>query len=831
MKPPEAKRLYAQVVMDAATFRLDRAFTYAVPSRLRDRARVGSAVLVPLGKARRVGYITALAAEPASPGELKDIEDLIDEEPFFDESMVVLCEWISDYYLAPLASVYRLVIPPGRSRKLLRTVRVEQDEESDAAFSGSPAALLRLLRDRGGEMDLDTLRECSGHERLPADLLGLLKAGAVSRHSRLTAPRSGNRYVETLRLTEAGRAELESAPGTGALRRAAAQRRALELLEKEEEQDTAVWLRESGVGRQVLRGLESKGLVSLDRRERDIDPLARYSFSQEPAPRHNAEQSKAVQAIRADLAREGTGVFLLHGITGSGKTEVYISAIEETLKSGRTAIALVPEISLTPQTISRFKARLGEEVAVLHSNLSLPERYDQWRRVSRGDCRVVVGARSAIFAPLRDLGLIVIDEEHETSYKESSPPRYHAREVALKRAELAGARVVLGSATPDLGSLYAAREGRWTLLELPRRIDDRPLPQLKLVDMRGKPADGRNLLSVQLVQALGEVWRSGEQAILFLNRRGFASFLQCPACGNIEQCPDCSVSLCFHLDRRLLLCHHCGLARRPPFSCTACGSAELLYLGVGTERVEQELARFLPGLTCIRMDSDTTRRRHAHWDILEAFKAGEAQVLLGTQMVAKGLDMPSVTLVGVINADMSLGLPDFRAAERTFQLLTQVSGRAGRGGIRGRVLVQTSNPEHYAIAPVAAGRPDAFYEAELRYRREASYPPFVSLTNLVFSAPTADAAAEAATAARGVLETAGGAVLQLLGPAPAPISRVRGRYRFHLVARTHHPQETRDALHRVLPELDLLLRASARRHNLARDAVSLAIDVDPTSLL
>jgi primosomal protein N' (replication factor Y) len=526
-------------------------------------------------------------------------------------------------------------------------------------------------------------------------------------------------------------------------------------------------------------------------------------------------------------------VFLLHGITGSGKTEVYLYAIEHALEHGRTALVLVPEIALTPQMVQRFKGRLGEDVAVLHSRLGLGERYDQWRGIREGRYKVVIGARSALFAPLADLGLIVIDEEHETTYKEGSAPRYDARDVAAMRARLSGAVLVLGSATPRLESRYACAHGEYGYLELPRRVDDRPLPGVEVVDMRELAEPGmRTILSPQLVNALGKVYKAGEQAILFLNRRGFARFMQCHACGHIFQCRNCSVSLCYHARDNQLLCHHCNWVLQPPFVCPQCGNQVHRYAGTGTERVEEELRRLLPPLRCIRMDADTTRRKNAHWDMLEDFKSGRAQVLLGTQMIAKGLDIPNVTLVGVISADTSLGLPDFRAGERTFQLLTQVSGRAGRGTRRGKVIVQTFNPEHYAVEAAVRGDAPSFYHQEAVFRREAFYPPFCRLINLVI---TASAEEHALAASRGLGEIIRAALSpeegELLGPAPAPFSRLKGKYRYHLTIKTPAMEKIADKLRESLTAYENFRGSYCRGERIAREEISLAVDVDPVTLL
>jgi primosomal protein N' (replication factor Y) (superfamily II helicase) len=506
---------------------------------------------------------------------------------------------------------------------------------------------------------------------------------------------------------------------------------------------------------------------------------------------------------------------------------VYLRTIERVLEKGKSAIVLVPEISLTPQTLQRFESRFSGMVAVLHSRLSPGERFDQWRGVRDGRYRVVVGARSAVFAPVRDLGLIAIDEEHEPSYKSDTAPRYHTRDVAEVRARMAGAVLVLGSATPSFESLEKARAGAFEHLVLPARIDNRPMPDIEVIDMREAGGAGVvPLLSGQLLDALSRTVESGDQAMLFLNRRGFANYMQCRACGHIMGCADCEVSLCYHTRGNMLLCHHCGSRRGVPESCPECGRGPLSSFGAGTQRIEDELLAHLPGVTFIRMDADTTRSKDAHWHMLGAFSRGEAQVLIGTQMIAKGLDIPGVTLVGVVNADTALALPDFRASERTYQLLTQVSGRAGRGLRPGKVIIQTFNPGHPAIQAVSAGN-DRFLTSELEARLGAGYPPFTELVNVTVTAPELAPASRSAERLRAILDTdLGGSGARVLGPAPAPLSRLRGQYRWHILIKA--------------PDLDSISprvkSAIGRFHEYSRTVpagkdTKVSLDVDPVSLL
>lgn len=832
---------FADVLLDNPSRQLDRPFTYRIPRTMLGKVGIGSVVVVPFLHSNQVGYVLGLRDRAGVEG-VKEIARLVDEPPVFNLETVELCSWMADRYLTPLSQVLRLVTPPGRGRTLTEEVGllVEGDEARRILHPRAEQArrVLEKLEEAGGRASLTSLKSGSAEKSLSQALRKMEDLGLIERVVKLGQPKVDKISVMVVGLEETGRKWLASAGGMApppeGRAPTALQHHVLEILEdRGGKLAQGELVEESSIGYPSLRSMAQRGLVSLRQEERLRDPFSHLSFPRPPEVVLNRDQASALEEIRGSIQAGPHRSFLLHGITGSGKTEVYLRSIRVALEMGRTAIVLVPEISLTPQMVERFKGALGDTVAVLHSGLGLGERYDQWRGVRDGSYRVVIGARSALFAPLSDLGLIVIDEEHETTYKESTAPRYHAREVAAFRARLNGAALVLGSATPQLETIYRARQGELTALSLPSRIDNRPLPRIEVVDMREANQPGlRTILSARLVNALVNVSDSGEQAILFLNRRGFAPFLQCHDCGHIFRCEHCSVSLCFHLKRDVLLCHHCDASLSPPFICPGCGNQNHRYSGVGTERVEEELRRLLPSLKCLRMDADTTRQRHSHWRILEDFKARKAQVLLGTQMIAKGLDIPTVTLVGVINADTSLALPDFRAAERTFQLLTQVSGRAGRGDLPGKVIVQTFSPENYAIQACARGGDDDFYLRELAWRREAGYPPFTQVVNLVFSSPLEEAAKQAAQTTLEALERQipPGAV-DILGPAAAPLSRIKGRYRYHLLLKSEGLPQIMQGVRGTLPEYERVRAGICKRLGLRKEDLSLVVDVDPTTLL
>lgn len=686
---------------------------------------------------------------------LKPVKTLLGG-PFFGPEASVVARWLAAEYAAPLSEAVRLFTPPGGTPKLRR----EQFE---------------------------------GEERW-----GLRRPGVGRVDDRwLELPAAGSAYDPPANAT-LQRAVLDSL--------SAGPVRAAEVAADLGSVDGAI------------RRLEQVGaiVVTYRRRMRGGDQKATS------APRHESlttGQAAAIEAVGEALAA-GSGVLLLDGVTGSGKTEVYLRAIEKARETGRTACVLVPEISLTPQTVGRFRSRFGDQVAVLHSRLAAGERFDQWDRVASGEASIVVGARSALFAPLRDLGLIIIDEEHEGSYKQGSAPRYHARDVAAKLAEEHGAVLVLGSASPSMESLRRCETGEWRRIVLPERVTGRPLPPVEVVDMGAEFAAGhRSMFSRPLITALGEVAAAGEKAVLFLNRRGFASFLLCRECGFVPTCDSCSTSLTYHDVGRRLTCHHCGSTRGVPATCPRCSSVYLRLFGAGTQRVETELASRWPEMPVVRMDADTTKGRISHERLLAAFEALRSGVLLGTQMIAKGLDYPDVTLVGVVTADITLNLPDFRAGERTYQLLEQVAGRAGRGERQGRVIVQTYWPDHPAIVAAAAHEPATFHTGESAARRELGYPPFGRLANLLVWGRDRGVVDAAASDLDRVVRGLAPDGWSVLGPSPCPLERLKGLWRRHILVKA--PVDAA-----MGP-----LAAAALAALPTREGISAVADIDPIDLL
>lgn len=817
---------------------LDRTFVYRVPPELSAAVQPGMRALVPLANRELIGWIDRVVDEPPPPPprvtEVREILDLPDEDPVLDPDLLTLCRWIARYYVAPLGLVFRTALPSvlsAESGEAIRWAGIEGATEGLTALEGELAAFLRARR---GPVQMSTIRRGLGRRHWWPAVRRLAARGLV--RTEWAAPDTSPRVLKrsVVRLAR----ELPSLLERDRLfKRARRQREMFEYLESVGgSAEMAHLTTQLGFSRSVADALAKRGLVEVAEESKERDPFAAETFGGEPALTPTEAQGRAIAAILAASQEPRPGVFVLQGVTGSGKTLVYIEVLKEiVLRRGRSAIVLVPEISLTPQTVARFRAVFGDRIAVLHSALSEGERYDAWRALREGRKTIAVGARSAIFAPAPGLGAIILDEEHEPTYKQSEPaPRYHAREVAIVRARAAGAVCVLGSATPSLEAWAHARAGTWRLVQLPARVGARPLPPVRIVDLREERrrlealggAGGPVVLSQELESAVRDALQHGEQAILLLNRRGYASFLQCRACGHVPSCPNCNVSLTYHRRPEHLLCHHCSHTALVPAACPNCGSDALAFAGVGTQHVEQVLAERFPRARIARMDVDTTTRKWAHHDILGRFERREIDILFGTQMIAKGLDFPNVTLVGVINADVAINLPDFRASERTFQLLTQVAGRAGRGPGGGRVIIQTALPNHYALRHAATHDYEGFAEREAGERLEPWYPPHCMLANVLLSGlhetETAESAQEAARWLTGLVERRGLSAIQVLGPAPAPLARIRNRYRWHVLVKSDDARS-----------LSRILQYFARRFRPRppHRGVRVQIDRDPVSLL
>jgi primosomal protein N' (replication factor Y) len=794
------------------------------------------------------------AAEPPARG-LRNVLAVLDRSPSIPDDVLRLCAWMADYYVAPPGIALRVAVPSVMT-DVSRDYVLARPAATDHRMTPRERRVLDALSASPKPVRVSTLRKSLRMGSIWPEINGLVVRGLLS-HQTLPPREPGVRRRRVARLVRwlADLSEREEE-----FARAQRQREAYDVLEAAGGRLALTQLLAQGFSRAVVAGLEARGLVELTEEEMTRDPFAESGGApaivggpsvfgakdqrsgDPPLPLvPTRAQAEAISTLSAALDDATRRPFLLHGITGSGKTLVYIELLRQALARGRSAIVLVPEISLTPQTVSRFRSRFGDRVTVLHSALSDGERFDAWRALRSGEKRIAVGARSALFAPVERLGVIVVDEEHESSYKQSEAPRYHGRDLAVVRAELAGAVCVLGSATPSLESWANQAREKFTLLSLPERVGGGRLPEVRVVDLRevrkrrlsnppeaGQPreaagGEGGVVLSETLVEAVHHRLLRSEQVILLLNRRGYSSFVQCRECGDVRACENCSIALTFHRLRHRLVCHHCRHEEDAPRRCLRCGSQDLSFRGIGTEQVERVVVQTFPGARIARMDVDTTSGKWSHHEILGRVERGEVDILLGTQMIAKGLDFPRVTLVGVVNADVGLHLPDFRASERTFQLLSQVAGRAGRGRLGGEVVIQTSLPEHHAVRAAARHDYDAFARRELAQRVQPPYPPHVRLANVVVSAPLAEPAAGAAeAAARWVREWTGRASssVEVVGPAPAPIERLHGRWRWHFLLRSGS-----------VAELSAVARAFLTGFDARNADVRIAFDRDPVALL
>jgi primosomal protein N' (replication factor Y) len=773
---------YAEVSVNSPAARR-RAFSYAVPAGM--DVREGQAVLVPFGEKVLQGVVIELNPVPAVE-DTREIIDIITPDPILFSHHLALARWISDYYLSPLFDAVALMLPPGFERKAVTFLSAARPDIELASLNDDQRKILHVVQEQG-RVALKKLEKALGKKKASSLVSAMVRQNLIARSYELGPVRIKSRKELYLTLTgDIGKAA-ELPPKQAALFRL--------LIDSKEPIAWAEARRQTGCGKSVADALVRRGLVVFQEVDVRREPIS-YSNIQASFPLAiTTAQQVALDSVKSALHNDNHDdnhdVFLLHGVTGSGKTEIYLQALAEAVKLGKKGIVLVPEIALTPQTIERFAARFPRRVAVLHSRLSLGEQFDEWHRIRGGDFDVVIGSRSAIFAPQPDLGLIIIDEEHEWTYKQDNSPYYHARAVALKLAGMNGAVVLMGSATPDVESFYKAQNGEYKLLTLPERVvptAGSPLPQVEVVDMREElKAGNRSIFSRSLSYAINEAVTAGEQVILFLNRRGAATFIQCRSCGHVLRCRRCAVPLAQHIAGDFLICHQCGYKTPVPEACPNCSRQQLKFLGAGTQKLEQETRYAFPRARQLRWDSDIISSKISHETILRKFRERQAEILIGTQMVAKGLDIPSVTLVGVISADTSLNLPDFRAGERTFQLLSQVAGRAGRGPSGGRVIIQSFSPEHYAIQAAARHDYASFYEQEITYRRQLHNPPFTCLARLVY-VHTNDAVCQREaekmkkrlideSAARGI----GG--IDIIGPAPAFIRRLRGRFRWQLILR------------------------------------------------
>jgi len=804
---------FAEIAVPVA---IHATLTYRIPAGLQDAVRLGSRVEVPLGSKLTTGFVVALLdVTPVDAKKIKPIRSVLDDdEPALIPEIIDLCRWAAEYYIAPLGEMLKVALPANMSARGKR----------QAVLTGSDSMIEKAHQQKQIlDADLPILAELKKRPLAVSVLVDEMKvarstivrlrdAGLIALQDRLQDAK-GVRYDRFV--------ILESDPGGLTPK----QQVAVERLQSRGGELTVAALDHAGVTTAVLSVLVKKGVVRVERRPRrhTLDAfLAGLGDAETGEIQYSEEQRSAIAAVT-----EGLGTFapfVLEGVTGSGKTEVYIEIMREVVKRGDQALLLVPEIALTPVFATRLKERFGDRIAVLHSNLSPSERYDQWWRARRGEVDVAIGPRSALFTPFQRLGLIVVDEEGDGAYKQEETPRYNARDLAVVRAQVRKIPIVLGSATPSLESRENAARGKYTLLRMTKRVEARPLPDVEVVDLRkerGEKEDkGFVIFSSVLKQALRETFDLGEQAILLINRRGYAPYLLCRECGHEFRCGDCSVTLTVHRRENLLVCHYCGYQTRIPLKCPLCAGEVLQPIGFGTEKVEERFRREFPDVAVEVLDRDSTRRKGSLVAILDRFRRGHSRALIGTQMLSKGHHFPNVTLTGVLNADSILGYPDFRSAEKTFYLLTQVAGRAGRGELRGKVMIQTAFPTHYAIQHALRHDYESFYEAEIEFRRIFHYPPVTSMIAILLRGETLLAVERAANECGTLLEKAVEplAGTRIQGPAPAPLARIKGVWRYQVLLRSPHRAGLRRAVESVM------LAKSWK-------GVEVVIDVDPINIL
>lgn len=792
-------QLIAKVLLASRAQHLDRLFDYVIPPEFTASLQIGARVIVPFQEQLNLAYVWEIT-DHSEFSSLKSVREIIDNPPLLTKAQYTLINWLADYYFCSRVDVIQLCMPPGAKQTRRDSFRLAASPDNimeqliSAGFQADASQkVCELLAAAAGSQWIRTkwqkefqawgdIWEWLLHHKLLMPVTEIAKPRISPKTSRIyqwALPDQDDRSPAGLRVKKI---LLDHPEGMAGPELAAA----------------------AEVSTGVIRRLLNQGKINYSLCEVErvplglIAPTCASEFADgSQTVQFNSEQQAAFDAFRTSPAK----LFLLHGVTGSGKTEVYFEAAAEVLRRGQQVLYLVPEIALTPQTMTRARHRFGDQVALLHSNMSDGERYDQWFRVKNGQANFLLGARSSLFAPFTKLGLVIMDEEHETTYKQEETPRYHARRVVEQLVEITGAKAIFGSATPALDSFFAAQTGKYQYLQLTRRYNDHSLPDVAIVDMREELRNrNKNILSRVLHESIQQTLDHGEQVILLLNRRGYATFILCRDCGQALRCPSCDVALTYHANEALLRCHYCDYRQKMPDTCPNCHSNRIRYFGHGTQKLEEELTQNFPQARLIRMDLDSTSKKGAHYQIFQKLTRGEFDILLGTQMIAKGLDLPRVTLVGVITADSSLNLPDFRAAERTFHLLTQVAGRAGRGSKPGRVIFQTYNPAHYALKYAQHHDYLGFYQEEVAHRSELNFPPFTELFRFGFSGihPVKVSAAatefcrilhkeqEKITAARS-REQSGPGLIEILGPAPAVIPKIQDRYRWQILIKAGDP--------------------------------------------
>ncbi|WP_408010935.1 primosomal protein N' [Pseudalkalibacillus sp. A8] len=806
--------MIAGVIVDVPAMGTDRTFDYRIPEHLEGAVRIGMRVIVPFGPRKLTGFVISLK-ESSEHKRLKKIEDVVDPSPVINEELIDLGKWIADNTLCFLHSAYQSMLPAAM--KMNYTKRIHMTEGTE--LERFPEDIQEALQSEKGLRWDEVLKK--GKECVRLIQKGLNEGELDVKYEIRSKGKKKKQKVITINKTTGELLEARD----DITKRAPKQAAVLNyILESElQEMPTQTLIEKTDSTRATVKGLIDKNLLVESDKELYRDPYQNRAFEKTMPLTLTNEQKRTIEPILEDINTEAHKTFLIHGVTGSGKTEIYLQAIEQVLNLGKEAIMLVPEISLTPQMVQRFKGRFGSEVAVLHSGLSVGEKYDEWRKIHRNEAKVVVGARSAIFAPFKKLGIIIIDEEHESSYKQEENPRYHAREIAIQRGKFHQCPVVLGSATPTLESYARAQKGVYTIGTLNERVNNKDLPKAEIVDMREELRSGnRSLFSEALFERLKDRKEKGEQSVLLLNRRGYSTFINCRDCGYVAQCPHCDISLTFHKRYSSLKCHYCGYETQQPSQCPECNSEHIRFFGTGTQKVEEELNRLMPEARVIRMDVDTTSRKGMHEKLLNTFAEKKADILLGTQMIAKGLDFPNVTLVGVLAADSMLHLPDFRSSERTFQLLTQVGGRAGRHELSGEVVIQSYTPEHYSIQLAQHHDFLTFYNKEMQIRKLHQYPPFYFLALVTISHEELMYVVDICEKIAARLKESLSSHAVVLGPVASPIPRMKDRYRYQCVIKYKNEPSLKETLNEILVHY---------QKRMQQDGLLISIDMHPQTIM
>jgi primosomal protein N' (replication factor Y) (superfamily II helicase) len=801
----------ARVIVDVPAKQTDRPFDYLIPEKWKDIIKPGIRVIVPFGPRKIQGFVTEIKEE-SDFDKLREISEPMDLTPVLNKELLQLGDWLTEKALCFKISAYQAMLPAALKAKYEKKVKLSRGVSLQSL---SPELVPSFEKEdyihwddaiKLGVVPILQKEASKGNVEVIYEVRDKLKKKQL-------------KFVEPLLSIQ----ELQKLIAGPALRSAKQKEILTYLMPKAGPVELRQLTADLGISSSVVKSLIEKKILTEKTMEVYRDPYGNREFKQTlPLSLTDAQQT-AIKPILTAIEEEDHDVFLLYGVTGSGKTEIYLQSIQEVLNKGQEAIVLVPEISLTPQMVNRFKGRFGDRVAVLHSGLSAGEKYDEWRKIQRKEVQVVVGARSAVFAPFENLGIIIIDEEHETSYKQEESPRYHARDVAIERASNYNCPVVLGSATPSLETFARAKKGLFHLLSLPGRMNNRPLPAVEIVDMREElRAGNRSMFSTILFDKLKERVAKKEQTILFLNKRGYSSFVMCRDCGYVLNCPHCDISLTYHRANQQMKCHYCGFESGVPTVCPECSSEHIRFFGTGTQKVEDELGKLLPEARVIRMDVDTTSRKGSHERLLKEFEEGRADILLGTQMIAKGLDFPNITLVGVLSADTILHLPDFRSSEKTFQLLTQVSGRAGRHELPGEVIIQTYTPEHYSIELAKTQDYDLFYNREMMMRKFHKYPPFYYIALITISHEQLMAAVSATERIVKYVQSRVSAETVVLGPVASPIPRINDRYRYQCLIKYKREPELSKTLKTVLDQY---------QQEAASTGLQVAADMNPFLLM